>query len=87
MSNTTVNISEAKSRLSRPVDQAAAGEEIIIARGGKPVARLSRLVAPARKIRFGVLKGQVKVAADFDAPLPDDVIAAFEGCWRGTGNW
>lgn len=79
MSSATVNIYEAKTQLSRLVDQAAAGEEIIIARGGKPVARLSRLVAPPRKIRFGVLKGQVKVAPDFDAPLPDDVIVAFEG--------
>lgn len=79
MSSATVNIYEAKTRLSRLVDQAAAGEEIIIARGGKPVARLSQLVVPARKIRFGVLKGRIKVAADFDAPLPDEVIAAFEG--------
>lgn len=79
MANAIVNIYAAKTRLSRLVDQAAAGEEIIIARGGKPVARLSRLAAPARKIRFGVLKGQVKVAADFDAPLPADVMAAFAG--------
>lgn len=79
MSSATVNIYEAKTRLSRLVDQAAAGEEIIIARGGKPVARLSRLAPPPRKIRFGVLKGQIKVATDFDAPLPDEVIAAFEG--------
>jgi antitoxin (DNA-binding transcriptional repressor) of toxin-antitoxin stability system len=79
MSNPIVNIYEAKTHLSRLVDQAAAGEEIIIARGGKPVAKLSQLSAPAREIRFGVLKGQVKVAADFDAPLPDEVIAAFEG--------
>jgi antitoxin (DNA-binding transcriptional repressor) of toxin-antitoxin stability system len=79
MSNATVNIYEAKTHLSRLVDQAAAGEEIIIARGGKPVARLSQLVEPARKLRFGVLKGQVKIAADFDAPLPDEVIAVFEG--------
>lgn len=79
MARTTVNIYEAKTQLSRLVDQAAAGEEIIIARGGKPVARLSRLVATPRKIRFGVLKGQVRVAPDFDAPLPDEVIAAFEG--------
>jgi antitoxin (DNA-binding transcriptional repressor) of toxin-antitoxin stability system len=57
----------------------AAGTELIIARGGKPVARLSQLDAPARKIRFGVLKGQLKVVADFDAPLPDEVIAGFEG--------
>ena len=80
MSSATVNIYEAKTQLSRLVDQAAAGKEIIIARGGRPVARLSQLAAPARKIRFGVLKGKVKVAADFDAPLPDGVIAAFEGC-------
>lgn len=79
MSSATVNIYEAKTHLSRLVEQAAAGEEIIIARGGKPVARLSQLVEPARKLRFGVLKGQVRIAADFDAPLPDEVIAAFEG--------
>ena len=79
MPSATVNIYEAKTQLSRLVDQAAAGEEIIIARAGKPVARLSPLAAPARKIRFGVLKGQFKVATDFDAPLPDEVIAAFEG--------
>lgn len=72
MSNATVTIYEAKTHLSRLVDQAAAGEEIIIARGGKPVARLSQLVEPARKLRFGVLKGQVRIAADFDAPLPDN---------------
>jgi antitoxin (DNA-binding transcriptional repressor) of toxin-antitoxin stability system len=79
MSGNTVNIYEAKTQLSRLVDQAAAGEEIIIARGGKPVARLSQLVAPTRTICFGVLKGQIKVAADFDAPLPENVIAEFEG--------
>ena len=79
MSNATVNTYEAKTPLPRLVDQAAAGEEIIIARGGKPVAKLSQLSAPVREIRFGVLKGQVKVAAEFDAPLPDEVIAAFEG--------
>jgi prevent-host-death family protein len=82
MSSATVNIYEAKTHLSRLVDQAPAGEEIIIARAGKPVARLSQLAPPARKIRFGLLKGQVKVAGDFDAPLPDEVIAAFEGRWR-----
>lgn len=79
MSSPTVNIYEAKTQLSKLVDQAAAGEEVIIARGGKPVARLSRLAAPTRTIRFGVLKGQVKVSADFDSPLPDEVIAGFEG--------
>lgn len=77
MSNTSVNIYEAKTQLSRLVDQAASGEEVIIARGGKPVARLSRLTEPARKVRFGVLKGRVRVSADFDAPLPEDVLKEF----------
>lgn len=72
MSSATVNIYEAKTHLSRLVEQAAAGEEIIIARGGKPVARLSQLVEPARKLRFGVLKGQVRIAADFDVLSPDN---------------
>lgn len=75
----TINIYEAKTQLSKLVEQAAAGKDIVIARGGKPVARLTRLETPARKIRFGVLKGKVKVAKDFDAPLPADVQAEFEG--------
>jgi prevent-host-death family protein len=79
MSDATVNIYEAKTQLSRLVDQAAAGKEIIIARGGKPLARLTRLNESKSKVVFGVLKGKVKVAADFDAPLPAEVIAAFEG--------
>ena len=76
---TTVNIYEAKTHLSRLVDQAASGKDVVIARGGKPIARLSKLVTTTRTVRFGVLKGKVKVAADFDAPLPDEVLAAFEG--------
>jgi prevent-host-death family protein len=76
---TTVNIYEAKTQLSRLVEQAASGQDVIIARGGKPVARLTRLQPPRRKIRFGVLKGKVRVDPDFDAPLPAEVIAQFEG--------
>lgn len=75
----TINIYEAKTQLSKLVDEAAAGRDVIIARGGKPVARLTSLAGPSRKIRFGVLKGKVKVAKDFDQPLPDDVLAQFEG--------
>ena len=75
----TINIYEAKTQLSRLVEQAAAGNDVVIARGGKPVARLTRLDLPKRKLKFGVLKGKVKVAADFDAALPDDLIAQFEG--------
>ena len=74
-----VNIHEAKTHLSRLVDEAAAGVEIVIARGGKPVAKLGQLTPKGRKLRFGVLKGKVRVAADFDAPLDEDLLAAFEG--------
>ncbi len=52
---------------------------MVIGRAGKPVALLTRLTPVKRRIRFGLLKGKVKLAADFDAPLPDDVLAAFEG--------
>ena len=75
---TTINIYEAKTQLSRLVEQAAAGKDVIIARGGKPIARLTRLQPPRREIRFGILKGKIKVASDFDAPLPPHVLAQFE---------
>lgn len=78
---TTVNIHAAKTHLSRLVDAAAAGEEILIARAGRPVARLVPLQAPpaAPRRRLGRLAGQLKVAADFDAPLPDAALEGFEG--------
>lgn len=75
----TVNIYEAKTQLSRLVDAAAAGEDIVVSRNGKPLARITRLVAPRREVRFGVLKGRLRVPADFDAPLPEAVLAAFDG--------
>ena len=72
-----VNIHEAKTHLSRLVDEAAHGEEIIIAKAGKPLARLVGVARQPR--RRGALKGQIQIAADFDAPLPEEVLAAFEG--------
>lgn len=74
----TVSIDEAKTSLSKLVERVEAGEEVIIARGGKPVARLTQLVAKKRKIRFGLLKNKVKIAKDFDAPLPVGVLVEFE---------
>lgn len=73
----TVNIYDAKTRLSQLVDKAAAGEDVVVSRNGKPLVRITRLDVPKRRIKFGVLKGKLKVAADFDAPLPDEVLAAF----------
>ena len=75
----TINIYEAKTQLSKLVDRAAAGDDVIIARAGKPVARLTRLKEPKRAVRFGLLKGAVKVAKDFDEPLPDEIQAQFDG--------
>jgi antitoxin (DNA-binding transcriptional repressor) of toxin-antitoxin stability system len=66
---TVVNMHDAKSSLSRLVQRAAAGEEILIAKHGKPVAMLSRIPANTKKIPWGVFKGKMKMAPDFDAPL------------------
>jgi prevent-host-death family protein len=74
-----VNIHEAKTHFSRLVDAAASGEEIVIAKAGKPAARLVPMERAKVTRRFGGLKGKVRIAEDFDAPLPDEVIAAFEG--------
>jgi prevent-host-death family protein len=74
-----VNIYEAKTRLSQLVDKAAAGEDVVVSRNGKPLVRITQLEGSKRRIRFGVLKGKVKIARDFDAPLPDDALAGFEG--------
>lgn len=75
-----VNIYEAKTRLSELVDQAHHGETIVIAKNGTPLARLVPLDLPAKpKIVFGLMKGEIEIADDFDAPLPDDLQALFEG--------
>ena len=74
-----VNMHDAKTHFSRLVDAAAQGEEIIIAKAGKPTARLVAIEPVKTKRRFGALKGKIRIADDFDAPLPDDIQAAFEG--------
>ncbi len=75
-----VNIYEAKTRLSELVEQASRGETIVIARAGTPVAKLVPLTdQPKRKIKFGTMKGEFVIPADFDAPLDEETLAAFEG--------
>jgi prevent-host-death family protein len=77
---TTVNVHAAKTNFSRLVDQAAAGEEIIIAKAGQPVAKLVPLTAPPReKRRLGLLAGRAVIPPAFDEPLPEEVLDAFEG--------
>jgi prevent-host-death family protein len=75
----TVNIYEAKTQLSKLVDLASSGTDVVIARAGKPVARLTTLKSEKRPIVFGLLEGEGWIADDFDAPLPDEILAEFEG--------
>ncbi len=75
----TVSIYEAKTRFSQLVDKAAAGEDVIVSRHGKPIVRITRLAEARPRVRFGVLAGQVRVDDDFDAPLQDEALAGFEG--------
>lgn len=73
-----LNIHEAKSQMSKLVEQTQLGREFVIAKAGKPVAVLSP-VKPRKRRKLGVLDGKLKVPDDFNAPLPDEVLAAFEG--------
>jgi prevent-host-death family protein len=75
----TVNIYEAKTQLSKLVDLASSGTDVVIARAGKPVARLTTVTKEKRPIVFGLLEGEGWIADDFDAPLPDEILAGFEG--------
>ncbi|MCE2464109.1 MAG: type II toxin-antitoxin system Phd/YefM family antitoxin [Dehalococcoidia bacterium] len=74
----TVNVHEAKTNLSRLLKQAEAGEEVVIARNGKPIARL----VPVRKRgkpQFGSWKGRIRIDDSFFDPLPEEELAAWEG--------
>lgn len=75
----TVNIYDAKTRLSQLVDKAASGEDVVVSRNGKPLVRITRLQSPKRRVKFGLLKGKLSIPADFDSPLPEDVLAGFQG--------
>ncbi|MDQ3662681.1 MAG: type II toxin-antitoxin system Phd/YefM family antitoxin [Actinomycetota bacterium] len=74
---TEVGVHEAKTHLSRLLRRVAVGEEIVIARGGKPVARLVPIERGGAR-RLGMDEGLFKVPDDFDAPLPEDLQTAFE---------
>jgi len=75
---TTLNIHAAKTQFSRLIEEVEGGEEVIIAKAGKPVARLVPIDKRAKR-KLGLLAGRLMVPDDFDAPLPDEVLAAFEG--------
>lgn len=75
---TMVSTHEAKTHLSRLLDEVLEGEDIVIARGSRPVARLVPFDGKKAERRAGCLKGKIRVHDDFDAPLPDDIQASFE---------
>ena len=74
-----VNIHQAKTQLSKLIEAAEQGEEVIIARAGKPVVRLVPVGTARPRRRPGSLEGQLLISEDFDAPLPDNILDAFEG--------
>jgi prevent-host-death family protein len=76
---TTVTIHTAKTTLSQLLARVEAGEEIILARGKTPVARLTPYHPPGSKRRFGALKGVIHVGPEFFEPLPEDELANWEG--------
>jgi prevent-host-death family protein len=74
-----VNIHEAKTQLSRLIELTQTGQEFIIAKAGKPVARLMPIDREKPPRRLGLLDGQIRVPDDFNAPLPDVILDTFEG--------
>jgi prevent-host-death family protein len=76
---TKVNIHQAKTQLSRLVELVAKGEEIVIAKAGKPVARLVPYAPKGAVRRPGSMRGKIKIKKNFDEPLPKELLASFEG--------
>jgi prevent-host-death family protein len=72
-----INVHEAKTHLSRWLARVARGDEVIIAKAGKPIARLVPFTKPGQR-SLGPDEGRVFIADDFDAPLPDELLADFE---------
>ncbi|HEX7182662.1 MAG TPA: type II toxin-antitoxin system prevent-host-death family antitoxin [Thermoanaerobaculia bacterium] len=79
MSEIIYNLYEAKTSLSRLVDRAASGEEIILSKAGKPLAKLVPFHRPPEPRQPGGWEGRIRISEDFDDPLPPELQAAFEG--------
>jgi len=74
-----INIHDAKTQFSKLVEAVSQGDEIVIARAGKPAARLVPIKATKTVRQPGAMKGKLQIADDFDAPLPSEIQSAFEG--------
>lgn len=74
----TVNVHQAKTHLSRLLGQVEAGEDVVIARNGRPVARIVPVKKQGKR-QFGVMKGRIRLDDSFFDPLPEEELAAWEG--------
>ncbi len=74
----TVDVHDAKTHFSRLLERAHEGQEFVIAKAGRPVARLGPLARQGKKRRLGLLDGKFRIPDDFNEPLPDEVTATFE---------
>jgi prevent-host-death family protein len=75
----TVNVHDAKTNLSKLIARVSQGEEIIIAKAGRPVAKLTPIGEKARRRSPGSAKGRIRITDDFDAPLDEETLRSFEG--------
>ncbi len=73
-----VTVSAAKTQLSQLLDQAIAGQEVIITRHGRPVAKLVGAQTMAAPRKLGLMRGRIRIGEDFDAPLPEALLRSFE---------
>ena len=74
-----INIHQAKTQLSRLIERVAGGEEIVITKSGKPIARLVPYVPKGAVRRPGAMRGKIRIKRNFDEPLPKEILASFEG--------
>jgi prevent-host-death family protein len=74
---TKVNIHQAKTQFSRLIEVAAAGEEVIVAKSGKPVARFVSYAPKGTMRRPGSMRGKIRIKKNFDEPLPKELLASF----------
>lgn len=75
----TVNIHEAKTQLSKLIEQAVNGESFVIAKAGKPLVKVTRIDAPAKTRRFGFMTGKIKLPNDFDQMGQAEIVRMFGG--------
>ena len=73
------NINDAKASLSRLIDEALSGQDVVIARAGEPQVRIIPYIASGKERTGGQWRGMVEMREDFDAPLPEELAAAFSG--------